>query len=471
MSQLDPKGYYLILGVSPEATSAEIARAYKNRARDLHPDRNRDRDTTADFQALQEAYSVLGTPDRRAPYDTCAFYTTGTTGLDSTKRMAEPVRCSKCATISPSARYVLFWAVSSYLFGCTRTARQGIFCPDCSQRTAILATLQTWLLGWWSFKGFFLSIHAIFHNLFGGTKPVDSNFTITYNQSLYFIQSGRPDVGRTIASDALRYADRNTSNENHSSFLSAIQDLIALLDGANIHGTPIKKSWSWRSHGFLTQVLLCILALSGLALIPNSRPPSAPSDSLPEPLAHGALSTSTRNILNDSALFSEILSFIKVHIGPITRSDARQFLNRQPRQFSFWNSEVRGKFDVDVYGAPTNPSIAVISLHFAPHQRAERLFLINVLPNPDTFEPHAIQQLIRSSISSEHANPGSNLDPATEDPARLYFIGNQSLDTLRQLNIILREDRVRGNDIYTVMYALARPNTSSRPEHWINLQP
>jgi DnaJ family protein A protein 2 len=57
---------YGLLGVSREATAAEIRKAYFAKARDAHPDKGGDKET---FQRLQEAHSVLSNPEQRAIYD------------------------------------------------------------------------------------------------------------------------------------------------------------------------------------------------------------------------------------------------------------------------------------------------------------------------------------------------------------------------------------------------------------------
>jgi curved DNA-binding protein CbpA len=63
---------YLVLGVSPTATQAEITHAYRTRLRAHHPDTRRTPSPrTADEHLLQvlAAYALLRDPARRADYD------------------------------------------------------------------------------------------------------------------------------------------------------------------------------------------------------------------------------------------------------------------------------------------------------------------------------------------------------------------------------------------------------------------
>jgi curved DNA-binding protein CbpA len=66
----EPDGLYELLGVRPDASAAEITRAYHRRARALHPDaRPGQAGQAARFRELREAYRVLHDPARRAAYD------------------------------------------------------------------------------------------------------------------------------------------------------------------------------------------------------------------------------------------------------------------------------------------------------------------------------------------------------------------------------------------------------------------
>ena len=64
------KDYYQILGVGRNAALAEIKKAYRKLARKFHPDLNPgDKTAEARFKEIQEAYSVLSDPKKRAQYD------------------------------------------------------------------------------------------------------------------------------------------------------------------------------------------------------------------------------------------------------------------------------------------------------------------------------------------------------------------------------------------------------------------
>ena len=60
------KDYFNILGVGADASEEDIKRAYRTLAMKHHPDRGGDQ---AKFQEIQEAYSVLTDPQKRAEWE------------------------------------------------------------------------------------------------------------------------------------------------------------------------------------------------------------------------------------------------------------------------------------------------------------------------------------------------------------------------------------------------------------------
>ena len=67
----DENDYYKILGVTKEATDAEIKKAYRKLALKWHPDKNPNNRAEAEekFKKINEAYSVLSDKDKRRQYD------------------------------------------------------------------------------------------------------------------------------------------------------------------------------------------------------------------------------------------------------------------------------------------------------------------------------------------------------------------------------------------------------------------
>ncbi|MGZ4753899.1 MAG: DnaJ C-terminal domain-containing protein [Acidimicrobiia bacterium] len=65
----DGRDFYEILGVGRAATPDEIQRAYRQLARRLHPDVNKDPTAEDQFKDVSEAYDVLSDPDTRRRYD------------------------------------------------------------------------------------------------------------------------------------------------------------------------------------------------------------------------------------------------------------------------------------------------------------------------------------------------------------------------------------------------------------------
>lgn len=65
------RDYYETLGVERTASDAEIKKAFRKLARRYHPDVAKDKDIAEDkFKQINEAYEVLGDPEKRKKYDT-----------------------------------------------------------------------------------------------------------------------------------------------------------------------------------------------------------------------------------------------------------------------------------------------------------------------------------------------------------------------------------------------------------------
>ena len=67
---MSKRDYYEVLGVSSSASEAELKKAYRTKAKELHPDRNSDNpNSESQFKEVNEAFDVLKDQNKKAAYD------------------------------------------------------------------------------------------------------------------------------------------------------------------------------------------------------------------------------------------------------------------------------------------------------------------------------------------------------------------------------------------------------------------
>ena len=60
------RDYYDILGVSKNASAAELKSAYRKKALQWHPDRNKSPEAETKFKEINEAFQILGDPKKKS---------------------------------------------------------------------------------------------------------------------------------------------------------------------------------------------------------------------------------------------------------------------------------------------------------------------------------------------------------------------------------------------------------------------
>ena len=159
----DKRDYYEVLGLSKGATDDEIKKAYRRLAKQYHPDMNPgDKVAENKFKEVNEAYDVLGDPDKKPKYDQyghAAFDPSsgfggggfgggfGFDGFDisdifsnifgggSSRRQNGPVR-------GEDIRYRLTLSFEEAVFGCKKeiSYQRVQKCPECSGSGAAKGT-------------------------------------------------------------------------------------------------------------------------------------------------------------------------------------------------------------------------------------------------------------------------------------------------------------------------------------------
>ncbi len=63
------RDYYEVLGVNKSASTADIKSAYRKKAMEWHPDRNKSTDAEEKFKEINEAYEILSNSQKKQAYD------------------------------------------------------------------------------------------------------------------------------------------------------------------------------------------------------------------------------------------------------------------------------------------------------------------------------------------------------------------------------------------------------------------
>ncbi|MGZ6228474.1 MAG: DnaJ domain-containing protein [Candidatus Binataceae bacterium] len=298
----DPKGYYIALGIPEDADAEAIKSAYRSKAKRLHPDFNPSPIAAKQFHRLHEAYATLSDPDKRAVYDrpwksdaksakarTDWFKPqakkTASAAQDNVREAPadrsakekpptagpqttiEPPAVCRCGKITAQPRYLIFEQVWGRLNKVQRQGLSGVYCRSCADRTAVRASLVTWLAGWWAWPdGPRETVKALLNNIRGGRKPPERNARLLMRQARAFRGRGEMELARNAAEQALGFAATPALR----------REVDQLLLSLSAHpARPLKNRWADPGWAATVQVLPLALVVAALSMaVTMSGPPS-----------------------------------------------------------------------------------------------------------------------------------------------------------------------------------------------------
>lgn len=147
--------------------------------------------------------------------------------------------------------------------------------------------------------------------------------------------------------------------------------------------------------------------------------------------------------LNDNFFLQEAIDLS--HSYDDRKKVQEYFVKR--KGFRFLGSEQQGqKMTVDGYMPQEQNNIIGVSLFF--HGQQEKLVMVNVTVNPSAYV--WIHELINKSLDSVEA-PGKG--PSSK--AKLYFLGLHPLGPSKVMKIMIREDTMNTEPVYSINYAIS----------------
>ncbi len=267
MSQAtNDSNYYDVLGVSPNATDAEIHAAYRALVVRFHPDRNPIANAEQLTVMLNHAWETLKDPERRKAYD--ATLPAETLLVESEEKLLDLPVCELCGAQNPTISSVVFTYVISFLFMSSRRQIAGLMCDACRSKSAIRSALLTVFFGWWGLPfGPVYSFQALYHAAKGGKRDGGANAVLKKRMGIAYRQREELNEALTCFESAAEFAqDLNRGLE------SELRELHA--DGAKRIKLP-KRVPGQIVAAFLPLVFFGCLGVLVIAILPFTVGPTA----------------------------------------------------------------------------------------------------------------------------------------------------------------------------------------------------
>ncbi|MFC1994892.1 J domain-containing protein [Chloroflexota bacterium] len=208
----DEESLYTLLGVSSDASQSEIRAAYRYLAKQYHPDINPSAEASARMSEINQAYSILSDPAKRAAYDAGIelegekYETEDIDSVSYAQSFSRQVACQGCGRFDHTLRVVAFPYVISFLIVSSKRYEAGIFCNQCRSIKSTKWAVVSLLFGWWGFPfGIFWTIESLIVNFLKGKMPKEENKQLLTQIAWVSVVLGRINEAKAALRDLLKY--------------------------------------------------------------------------------------------------------------------------------------------------------------------------------------------------------------------------------------------------------------------------
>lgn len=247
----DPKGYYKILGINPDAEPSAIKESYRDLAKKWHPDYNKAPDALEKFQKISVAYNILEDEKSRLIYDLLSeVYRPDNFPDMSALKVYKNQKDKEDLSIRALSLKQVIGKLST-----VEVTEDKFICNFSEAELKVLQNhFSNWILGWWGIKAFRENLTAIKQNYQNMGTNLADNFQLLAHNMIAYDAEGKKDKAYVSALQAMQYADSEQKRKIHK--------YIYLM---GVEGNPKLPRWNWSVLRYL-QLLIPGMILLMLSL-------------------------------------------------------------------------------------------------------------------------------------------------------------------------------------------------------------
>ncbi len=262
---------YDVLGIPPDANQREIKSAYRRLAKQYHPDVNPSAEASARMAEVNDAYSILNDPVKKAAYDAgielgAETFDKEAPTVSEAESMAQRMACQGCGRFDHTLRIVAFPYVLSFILWSQKRYESGIFCDHCRSTKSTKWAFVSLLFGWWGFPwGIIWTLESLLVNAGKGKMPKEENRQLLSQLSWVNAALGMINEAKATLRDLLKYGKNKEAKE----FKDELDRTYPTIPAARVGGIRL---------GFITMVatVFLVYGLIGNAIFSEPTQQSSP---------------------------------------------------------------------------------------------------------------------------------------------------------------------------------------------------